>query len=525
MRGAVAAGHPRTAEAGARVLEEGGNAVDACIAAAAVSWVAESPLTGPGAGGFMLVHRARDGRDRLLDFFVVTPGLGLAGDRRREMDVVDVPFGAGGTTQRFLVGAASCAVPGTVAGLAEAHRHFGTLPWPVLLEPAIELAYGGLELTPEQAFVQLLLDAVLRSTPEGRAVYGESGPLEPGDRIRMPELAGSLELIAREGGATFYSGELAAAIAAASREAGGLLTADDLRAYRVVHRRPVRAEYRGHVLVSNPPPSAGGVLIALALRLLDELGVGGTPGSAGAIARLAEVARETAAARSGSFASELFRGGLADRLLSPQAVEAAVRRIRGTASRRPVPEPAGLPSTTHVSVVDARGNAASLSSSTGCGSGFVVPNTGIHLNNMLGETDLNPGGRALRPGRRLPSMMAPSVLLRDGRPRLVLGSAGSERLRGAIVQVVVNVVDHAVPLWDAIERPRTHLDGELLHCEAGTDSAAMDELEALGHDVVRWPGHDRNLYFGGVAAVALGPDGELEAAGDPRRGGHGVVVP
>ena len=525
MRGAVAAGHPRTAEAGARVLEEGGNAVDACIGAAAVSWVAESPLTGPGAGGFMLVHRARDGRDRLLDFFVVTPGLGLAGEKRRDMEVVDVPFGAGGTTQRFLVGAASCAVPGSVAGLAEAHRLFGTLPWAVLLEPAIELAREGVTLTREQAFVQLLLDGVLRHTREGRAVYGEDGPLEAGDRVRMHALARSLEVIAREGGATFYSGELAQAIAAATQEAGGLLTADDLRAYRVVHRRPVRTQYRGHLLVSNPPPSAGGVLIALALRLLDELGAGGPPGSAGTIARLAEVARETAVARSGSFASELFRGGLADRLLSTDAVEAAVQRVRGPASRRPVPEPAGIPSTTHVSVVDARGNAASLSSSTGCGSGFVVPGTGIHLNNMLGETDLNPGGRTLRPGRRLPSMMAPSVLLRDGRPRLVLGSAGSERLRGAIGQVVVNVLGHGLPLREAIERPRTHLDGALLHCEAGTDPAAMDELEALGYDVVRWPGRERNLYFGGVAAVALGPDGELEAAGDPRRGGHGVVVP
>ena len=189
-----------------------------------------------------------------------------------------------------------------------------------------------------------------------------------------------------------------------------------------------------------------------------------------------------------------------------------------------MPERAGLPSTTHISVIDTRGNAASLSSSTGCGSGVIVPGTGVHLNNMLGELDLNPSGRAAVPGRRLTSMMAPSLLLRNGRPRLVLGSAGSERLRGAIVQTIVNVVDHDLGLRQAIDRPRVHLDGETLHLEGGTRPAVADQLREWGYDVIRWPGRDRNLYFGGVSAVALGADGELEAAGDPRRGGAGVVV-
>jgi gamma-glutamyltranspeptidase/glutathione hydrolase len=177
-----------------------------------------------------------------------------------------------------------------------------------------------------------------------------------------------------------------------------------------------------------------------------------------------------------------------------------------------------------VSVVDARGNAASLSASTGCGSGFVVAGTGLHLNNMLGEDDLNPSGSPRPPGRRLTSMMAPTILLEGGRPRLVLGSAGSERLRGAIVQTIVNVVDHGLAVPEAIERPRVHLDGADLHCEGGTDDAVMSELEAIGYPLVRWPGPRRNLYFGGVAAVGLGRRGELEAAGDSRRGGHGVVV-
>ena len=172
--------------------------------------------------------------------------------------------------------------------------------------------------------------------------------------------------------------------------------------------------------------------------------------------------------------------------------------------------------------MDAEGNAASLSSSTGAGSGVVVPGTGIHMNNMLGEYDLQPGGHAPKPGTRLTSMMSPSVVSRAGEPRLVLGSAGSVRLRGAVMQVVVNVVDHGLGVSDAIDSPRVHVDGDHVHCEGGHDPASLDELERAGYDVVRW--RRRNLFFGGVAAVERRPDGTLAAAGDPRRGGHGIVV-
>src|SRR5438067_10158 len=169
MRGAVAAGHPLTAEAGARILSEGGNAVDACIAAGFASWVVESPLTGPGGGGFMLVHQARDGTTRLLDFFVAVPGLGRS-RRPVEMDSVDVDFDRE-TAQMFHIGSASCAVPGNAAGLEAAYRAYGSLPWRRLVEPAIELARTGFELTRQQAYLHAILDLILRHTPEGRRVY------------------------------------------------------------------------------------------------------------------------------------------------------------------------------------------------------------------------------------------------------------------------------------------------------------------------------------------------------------------
>ena len=507
MRGAIAAGHRLTAEAGARMLEEGGNAVDACLAAAFVSWVAESPLTGPGGGGFLLVHDALDGRSRLLDFFVTVPGEGLARGTVGEMETVDVDFDD--TIQAFRIGAASVAVPGTVAGLDVAHRRFGSVPWPKLLEPAIELARSGFELTREQAYLHAILDIILRHTEEGRVIYGPGGErLVAGDRVLMSDLADTLETLAEEGAAAFATGPLAAAVSDHVRANGGTLTREDLATYRPIWRRPINVQFAHHDVVSNPPPSSGGVLIAYGLQLLDRTGLGGPAGSAEAIARLVEVMGEQNAALGPRFQRELFRGGLAQRLCDEVRVSAAAGRL--------------LTGTTHISAMDGQGTAASLTASTGSGSGVVVPGTGIHLNNMVGEFDLIPAGARRRSGGRLTSGMSPTVALHDGAPRLVVGSAGSLRLRGAILQTIVNAIGHGMPVEEAIDAPRVHVDDGHVHLEGGTDPAAFDELERRGYDVVRW--RRRNLYFGGAAAVGLLPDGTLHAAGDPRRGGHGIVV-
>jgi gamma-glutamyltranspeptidase / glutathione hydrolase len=490
MRGAVAAGHPLTAQAGASVLEAGGNAVDVAVGAALVSWVAESPLTGPGSGGFMLVHRARDCSTRVFDFFVAVPGLGLVSRELADMDRVDVDF-SGGSTQVFHIGAASCAVPGAALGLERAHKSFGRLPWRDLFQPAIELARNGVELNKGQAYLHAILDLILRHTPESRAVYEHNGErLSAGDVLIQEDLAGTLELIAEKGAHVLYEGPVAAAIVKHVREHGGCITKQDLQEYRVIRRRPVRADFCGEEFLSNPPPSAGGVLIAYGLPLLENLGVG-EPGTAEAIDSLARVMREQHNARLG-------KGGLARALEQRAAIVS-----RGT---------------THISVVDGKGNAVALTASTGAGSGVVVPGTGIHVNNMIGEFDL---AKPPRPGARLSSMMSPSVVLRDGKPHLVVGSAGSLRLRGAVMQIVVNVVAHGLQVEDAIDRPRVHLEGEDLHCEGGHDAAELDELEQKGWSVTRW--RRRNLFFGGAAAVTL-DDGKLAAAGDPRRGGAGVVV-
>src|SRR4029453_18679009 len=221
MRGAVAAGHRLTAEAGAQVLEDGGNAVDACIAAAFVSWVAESPLTGAGAGGFMLVHQARDRSTRVLDHFVAVPGLGLRRPGAHAMEAVGIDF-TPESSQFFRIGPASCAVPGATAGLGEAHRRFATLPWRTLLEPAIAHAREGVVLLEPQAYLHALLDPIMRHTDEGRAMYSLNGNhLVSGDRLVLDDLGRTLEQLAEKGPNDLYTGELARELSKYIRDGGG----------------------------------------------------------------------------------------------------------------------------------------------------------------------------------------------------------------------------------------------------------------------------------------------------------------
>jgi gamma-glutamyltranspeptidase / glutathione hydrolase len=487
--------------------------VDACVAASFAAWVAESPLTGPGAGGFALVRPA-DGRPpRVADFFVATPGLGRASAQGAEMHAVDVAFGGDtGTTQVFRIGEPSCAVPGATAGLAAVHAEYGRMPWLQVIQPAIELARSGVELTGPQAHLHAILDLIMRHQAEGRRIYSrpDGGRLQPGDTVILPDLADTLELIAADGPAVVYRGELAGRIVETVAAGGGTLTGSDLEEYRVVWREPVRVRYRGHDVISNPPPSSGGVLIAYGLALLERVSRG-SAGSVDAIASLAEVMREQTRARSGELVAET--------LLAPDAIAQAVERIEARTGG--IFESGSISGTTHVSAVDRDGNAASLSSSTGSGSGVIVPGTGIHLNNMLGEYDLTAPGPA-EPGRRLTSMMAPTVVVGPGGPRLVVGSAGSVRLRGAIMQVIANVIAHGLPVADAIDLPRVHVEEPHLHCEGGFDETVLDRLAELGYDVVRW--RRRNLYFGGTNAVEVLDDGTLAAAGDARRGGAGIVA-
>ncbi len=506
MRGVVAAGHPLTAEAGADVLRAGGNAVDAAVAAVLMSFVAESPLTGPGAGGFMLVHTGGEG-SHLLDFFVAAPGRELADFDPVPLLPVDVAF-AEDAVQVFNVGPSSCGVYGTTAGVAQALERFGTVALGDLTAAPARAARDGVEITPIQEFLFEILGPIFRSTPEATALYEPCGrPARAGDRLALPELADLLDRLGSEGPDFLYSGDVAAAVSDWVLERGGLLTRADLASYEVVERTPARAGFRGREVLTNPPPSSGGILIADALELLERIDL---PGDTYA---LAEVIASTNRARDEEFLEGLSSEDYAERFLAEDALDAVAGEI---ASR--------MGSTTHISVMDADGGCATVTCSNGSCSGVVVPGTGIHLNNMLGEEDLNPKGyHRHHPGARVPSMMAPTVVLREGAPEIALGSAGSNRIRSAITQTIVGVIDRGLTAQVAVDAARIHVEGDLVDAEPGVDPEALASLEAAGWKLRRW--EEANLYFGGVQAVARDAGaGRLSGGGDPRRGGVAVMV-
>jgi gamma-glutamyltranspeptidase/glutathione hydrolase len=490
-RGVVAAGHPLTAAAGAEILRAGGNAVDGALAAMLTSFVAEPLLTGLGAGGYMLV--VAPSRDPvLLDFFVEASGRGADPDSRAPLVAVDVSFGD--AVQVFHIGASSCGTYGTPAGICAAAQRFGTVALPDLVAPAVRLARDGVLVNDEQAYVFEILAPIYSATPEARELFMPDGRIpRAGDVLRDPPLADSLERLGAEGATPFYDGELGARISEYVCARGGTLTREDLTAYRAEPREPVHVSYRGRDVLTNPPPNAGGTLLAYALALLER--EAGVPDPQ-ALVRAMERAQ---AERTPEFITGLGEPGFLHRFMATR-----------------------LGSTTHISVMDGDGWACSVTCTNGEGSGLVVPDTGIHVNNMMGEQDLSPLGFFTHPpGRRLPSMMAPTVVLgTDGAPELALGSAGSNRIRSALLQVIVNVIDRGMTAAEAVDAPRLHFEDGLVYAEPGI---AAVPIEAAGYQMA-WFRH-LNLFFGGCQAVERDPQtGTLDGAGDPRRGGAVVTA-
>lgn len=497
--GIIAAGHVRAADAAASILELGGNAFDAIVAAGFASAVCEPGFTSLAGGGFLLA-RSADLGDVLFDFFVDTPGRGLdAGAVAPAFDEVSVDFGS--ATQTFHCGPGSVAVPGVLAGYLHVHERLGRLPLADLVAPAVALAEGGVEVTATQSSDFALLAPILARTEASRAIFFPTGHLlQAGDTLRNPDLAAFLDALGGGEGETFYTGGLATRLVDQLGADGGLLTAADLASYRVIERAPLHARYRDRTLLTNPPPTFGGALLALALGRLDAAGPPlppGSPARARQLARLmAEVDRDRAEGHPEVLAA--LKGGLGD---------------------DPESRPTMLRGTTHVTVADAEGNVAAMTTSNGECSGDVIAGTGICCNNMLGEDDLHPDGfHAAPPGVRVASMMSPTfVLAPDGTVELALGSGGSKRIRSALLQVLVATIDDEVALEDAVLAPRIHWDEDHLEVEPGLDPAVLAALEA-DQPVNVWPAP--SMYFGGVHAVAPGRTG----AGDPRRGGSVRVV-
>jgi gamma-glutamyltranspeptidase/glutathione hydrolase len=472
------------------VLRAGGNAVDAAVAAMLTSFVAEPLLTGLGAGGYMLVAGAGE-EPTVLDFFVEAPGRGADPADRAPLAAFSISFGD--AVQVFNVGPSSCGAYGAPAGVCAAAARWGSIPLTDLAAPAASLAREGVTLNEQQGYVAEILAEILLSTPECAALWAPDGEvLGVGDTWRNPELADGLELLGREGPEPFYEGEVAAAVCDWLAQRGGALMPEDLRSYGAIERRPARVAYRGRDVLTNPPLSAGGILLCYSLALLDRSD--GPP----TLEDIVDAMEAAQAERSPEFLEGLAEDGFLDRFLA-----------------------ARLGSTTHIAVLDGAGLACSVTASNGSCSGVVVPGTGLHLNNMMGEEDLNPlGFHHYPPGRRLPSMMAPTVVTRDGTVELVLGSAGSNRIRSALLQTIVAVVDHGMAADGAVAAPRVHLEDGVVYAEPGIDTSV---LESAGRSVVRF--RAPNLFFGGVQAVERELDtAALSGGGDPRRGGVAILA-
>jgi len=514
--GAVAAGHPETAAAAQAVLESGGNAFDAAMAAMAAACVAEPVLCSLGGGGFLLARPA-GGRPRVYDFFVQTPQRPVD-PQSADFQPILCDFGA--AQQEFHVGLASIATPGCVKGLFQVADELGTMPVQRIVEPAIALARDGVCLNRLQAYIFDVVGPIYMLTEASRAIFEKSGApgklVGEGDVVGNPVLADFLEILAIEGERLFYEGEVAAAIDADCRAGGGTLTRADLKAYELVRREPLRFPFGGAELFTNPPPSTGGILIRFALQLLE--GLASPDWRFGGAEYMETLVRAMAATNEARLESGLNGGDVeeaAERLLDP----ALLARYRAEVAGRPK----ARRGTTHISIIDGDGNAAALTLSNGEGCGHIVAGTGMMLNNMLGEEDLNPKGfHAWPTDSRMVSMMSPSLIIEPSGRLTALGSGGSNRIRTAIMQVLANLLWFEMPLADAVEAPRCHYEHGRLNVEPPLAADAHEALTAAWPEVTIWD--DLNLFFGGVHAVRAAPrSGDVSGAGDPRRGGVALI--
>jgi gamma-glutamyltranspeptidase/glutathione hydrolase len=420
----------------------------------------------------------------------------------------------GGAVQEFHIGLGSMAVPGNIAGVFQVHKRLGRLPFTVVAEPAIHYAKNGVKLNKFQYYcLASILKPIIIDYKEGRQFFRPTGEvIEPEGILIMKDFADTLTYLAEKGAREFYEGDIAHRLVKDCQDLGGHLTLEDLKNYRVIEREPLVIDYRGNTLVTNPPPSSGGTLIAFALKLLSKIDVASLGfGTTHHLEILGQVMQLTNEARKDGYDANLYQSDIAEKFLSNEHLVNYEHKLTETVNK--------WGSTTHLSVVDGEGNAASVTTSNGEGSGYVIPGTGIMVNNMLGEDDLNPQGfHQWQENVRISSMMAPTIVLKDNQPEIVLGTGGSKRIRTAILQVISNILDFKMSVKEAVDSPRVHWENDVFHVEPGFAEEEINKLTLpANNQLVRW--QEKNLFFGGVHTVLETSEGLIEGAGDKRRDG------
>ncbi|HET6339591.1 MAG TPA: gamma-glutamyltransferase [Polyangiales bacterium] len=500
--GAVASAETNASAAGLAVLKAGGNAVDAAIAVAFALAVTHPSAGNIGGGGFMVVHWA-NGQDVAIDYREVAP---LTATRAMYLDA------SGKLTKASVVGPLAAGVPGTVAGLELAHQRFGSKPWADLIAPAILLARDGHAL--EQSHAEDMQRAAVQMRDAGfadtaRTYLGPDGqPIPTGGLWKQPELAATLQIIATEGPRSFYIGQLANAIATRMQSLGGLWTAADLAQYKAIAREPMRFEYLGHEVITMPPPSGGGIVMRQILFASELLDFRKYPARSPQSFHLyIEASRRAFADRNEWLADPDFVKLPVAGLLDPTYIQQRMTNIDPAHATPSSTISAGTPreespQTTHFSVVDEAGNAVSntYTLNTGFGSKVALPGLGILLNNEMDDFAADPGKpnayglvqgerNAIQPGKRMLSSMTPTVLLKDGQLRAVLGTPGGPTITTTVTQLMRDLVDYGWPLDEAVKAPRVHhqwLPDQVM-VEPTVEPELVEGLRALGHTVETIP--------------------------------------
>ncbi|AXE36414.1 gamma-glutamyltransferase [Chromobacterium phragmitis] len=525
---AVAAPDQYGADVAARILKAGGNAVDAAVATAFTLAVTYPEAGNIGGGGFMTLYQA--GKPYFLDYREAAPK-GASRDMYLDKSGKVVP-------EMSLVGARAAGVPGTVMGLWQAHQRFGKLQWKQLLEPAIGYAEQGFVVAPRQ--YQYRDEAV--KLFEGKTNFAQYfGKMKGGETFRQPELAATLKRIARFGAAEFYQGETAKLLVAQMRRDNGLISADDLNDYRAKWREPVRIDWRDRVVYTAPPPSSGGVALAQLLTIKQERAsdfTGVALNSARYIHLLAEIEKRVFADRADYLGDPDYVKTPVAQLTDPAYLKRRAAEINPTAiSPTPDIKPGLDPrQTTHFSIVDRWGNAVANTYTLNFdfGSGVVVKGAGFLLNDEMDDFSAKPGvanafgvvgkdANAIAPGKRMLSSMSPTIVTRDGKVELVIGTPGGSRIFTSIFQVLNNLYDYKLPLKDAVAAQRVHhqlLPKDTIFYDqyAPLAGQAAQDLKAMGYTL-----KDQGWRMGDIQAVRVSGD-KTETASDPRGRGVGIVV-
>jgi len=518
-------------EVGARVLEDGGNAIDAAVATGFALAVTHPTAGNIGGGGFMVI-RFPDGQATTIDFRETAPA-------RSDPEMFLGPDGEY-SSQIHHYSHVAVGVPGTVAGFALAHERYGSSPWRSLVEPASALARNGFVVSEALARSLENILPTFSPYPASMAAYTQDGvPYSAGDLLRLPDLARSLDRIAEEGRDGFYRGETARLIAEEMERNGGRITEADLAAYTAVEREPIRGEYRGYEVISMPPPSSGGIALVQVLNLLEAWDLGSEgPMTSPNLHRLAEALRIAFRDRALLLGDpdfvEVPRQRLTDKAYAANLRNLIDLRRAGVSAPSDLDLPWESEETTHYSVVDAQGMAVSVTYTleAGYGSGIVVPGGGFLLNNEMGDFNARPGlttetgligtpPNLAAPRKRMLSSMTPAILTRNGELVAVVGSPGGRTIISTVIQVILNLVDHRMSIGEAVETPRMHhqwlpdrisLEGEAISPEV------LGELEAMGHSV-RMQGRQ-----GAVHAIYIDPTtGDRIGAADSRAPDGGSV--